>query len=255
MSQDLCARGRELFKKASQADELFKARLLEFFSSAKKDDQEMKRIGRWARAIGKRTRLFIGIKGFAWSAPPRPLPCCAMPRQSSLLGSPSVVSEKQRSTDHFLHRILTWPSHASGDSEARAERIFTAVFKQFLRDRFLQSSHHHRGSPASVLVSSNPGAGKKRRVKHPIFFSSAEGRNAYGGPPCALSKKVSCALCFSDPLFSSCRTDTISTSVDKGEIAGSCQAARRNGHDAVTHPIESRGSTRGRTDYALRLAT
>ena len=44
MSQDLCERGRELFRKASQADELFKARLLEFFSSAKKDDQEMKRI-------------------------------------------------------------------------------------------------------------------------------------------------------------------------------------------------------------------
>jgi hypothetical protein len=44
MSQELCARGRELFKKASQADESFKARLLEFFSSAKKDDQEMKRI-------------------------------------------------------------------------------------------------------------------------------------------------------------------------------------------------------------------
>ena len=44
MSQELCARGRELFKRASQADELFKARLLEFFSSVKKDDQEMKRI-------------------------------------------------------------------------------------------------------------------------------------------------------------------------------------------------------------------
>jgi hypothetical protein len=44
MSQELCARGRELFKKASQADELFKGRLLEFFSCAKKDDQEMKRI-------------------------------------------------------------------------------------------------------------------------------------------------------------------------------------------------------------------
>jgi len=44
MSQELCARGRELFKKASQADELFKTRLLEFFSSTKKDDQEMKRI-------------------------------------------------------------------------------------------------------------------------------------------------------------------------------------------------------------------
>jgi hypothetical protein len=44
MSQELCVRGRELFKKASQADELFKARLLEFFSCAKKDDQEMKRI-------------------------------------------------------------------------------------------------------------------------------------------------------------------------------------------------------------------
>ena len=44
MSQDLCARGRELFKKASQADELLKARLLDFFSRNKKDDQEMKRI-------------------------------------------------------------------------------------------------------------------------------------------------------------------------------------------------------------------
>ena len=44
MSQHLCERGRELLKKASQADELFKARLLEFFSGAKKDDQEMKRI-------------------------------------------------------------------------------------------------------------------------------------------------------------------------------------------------------------------
>ena len=44
MSQDLCARGRELFKKASQADELFKARLLEFFATAKKDDREMKQI-------------------------------------------------------------------------------------------------------------------------------------------------------------------------------------------------------------------
>jgi hypothetical protein len=44
MSQDLCARGRELFKKASQADELFKARLLEFFATAKKDDREMKEI-------------------------------------------------------------------------------------------------------------------------------------------------------------------------------------------------------------------
>ena len=44
MSQDLCARGRELFKKASQADELFKSRLLEFFATAKKDDREMKQI-------------------------------------------------------------------------------------------------------------------------------------------------------------------------------------------------------------------
>lgn len=44
MSQELCTRGRELFKRASQADELFKSRLLEFFSCAKKDDQEMKRI-------------------------------------------------------------------------------------------------------------------------------------------------------------------------------------------------------------------
>jgi hypothetical protein len=40
MSQELCAWGRELFFQALQADELFKARLLEFFSSNKKDDQD-----------------------------------------------------------------------------------------------------------------------------------------------------------------------------------------------------------------------
>ncbi|MGB9123419.1 MAG: hypothetical protein WCE73_22580 [Candidatus Angelobacter sp.] len=44
MHQQLCTRGRELFARASQADELFKARLLEFFSSVKKDDREMKQI-------------------------------------------------------------------------------------------------------------------------------------------------------------------------------------------------------------------
>jgi hypothetical protein len=44
MSQELCTRGNELFSKASRADELFKSRLLQFFSSAKKDDREMKHI-------------------------------------------------------------------------------------------------------------------------------------------------------------------------------------------------------------------
>jgi hypothetical protein len=44
MPQELCKRGRELFSKASQADDVFKARLLEFFSRAKKDDQEVKQI-------------------------------------------------------------------------------------------------------------------------------------------------------------------------------------------------------------------
>jgi hypothetical protein len=44
MPQELCTRGRELFSKASLADDLFKARLLAFFSSGKKDDQEMKQI-------------------------------------------------------------------------------------------------------------------------------------------------------------------------------------------------------------------
>jgi hypothetical protein len=52
MPQELCVRGRELFSKASQADELFKARLLEFFSSAKKDDPEMK----WIEALGEKHR-------------------------------------------------------------------------------------------------------------------------------------------------------------------------------------------------------
>ena len=36
--------GEGTIYKASQADELFKARLLEFFSIAKKDDHEMKQI-------------------------------------------------------------------------------------------------------------------------------------------------------------------------------------------------------------------
>lgn len=44
MSQQLCVRGGELFQKAFQADELFKARLLEFFCRAKKDDGEMNQI-------------------------------------------------------------------------------------------------------------------------------------------------------------------------------------------------------------------
>ncbi|MCU1255544.1 MAG: hypothetical protein JWM83_1843 [Candidatus Angelobacter sp.] len=44
MPTQLCPRGRELFSKASQADDLFKSRLLEFFSRAKKDDQDVKKI-------------------------------------------------------------------------------------------------------------------------------------------------------------------------------------------------------------------
>jgi hypothetical protein len=44
MHPQLCSRGRELFTRASQADELFKDRLREFFSSIKKDDREMKKI-------------------------------------------------------------------------------------------------------------------------------------------------------------------------------------------------------------------
>jgi hypothetical protein len=52
MHQQLCTRGRDLFTRASQADDLFKARLLEFFSSAKKDDREMKQI----EVLGERHR-------------------------------------------------------------------------------------------------------------------------------------------------------------------------------------------------------
>ena len=44
MPHDLCLRGKELYSKASLADDAFKARLLQFFASAKKDDQEMKQI-------------------------------------------------------------------------------------------------------------------------------------------------------------------------------------------------------------------
>jgi hypothetical protein len=44
MPQELCPRGRELFSKATRADDAFKAGLLEFFAAAKKDDQDMKQI-------------------------------------------------------------------------------------------------------------------------------------------------------------------------------------------------------------------
>jgi hypothetical protein len=44
MLHELCPRGRELFSKATQADDIFKARLLAFFAAIKKDDQEMKQI-------------------------------------------------------------------------------------------------------------------------------------------------------------------------------------------------------------------
>ncbi|HEX4605191.1 MAG TPA: hypothetical protein VH724_15060 [Candidatus Angelobacter sp.] len=44
MPHELCPRGNELFSKATQADDVFKANLLKFFAAAKKDDQEMKQI-------------------------------------------------------------------------------------------------------------------------------------------------------------------------------------------------------------------
>ena len=52
MPQQLCTRGRELFLKATQADDVFKARLHEFFSNSKKNDLEMKRI----EELGERHR-------------------------------------------------------------------------------------------------------------------------------------------------------------------------------------------------------
>jgi hypothetical protein len=52
MPQELCPRGKELLAKAAQADDVFKKRLLDFFSAAKKDDQEMKHI----EALGERHR-------------------------------------------------------------------------------------------------------------------------------------------------------------------------------------------------------
>lgn len=44
MSPALCSRGAELFQTAAGADEVFKARLIEFFSHTRKDEQEMKDI-------------------------------------------------------------------------------------------------------------------------------------------------------------------------------------------------------------------
>jgi hypothetical protein len=44
MSPKLCPRGSELFAVASQADEAFKTKLVEFFSNTYRDDQEMMHI-------------------------------------------------------------------------------------------------------------------------------------------------------------------------------------------------------------------
>jgi hypothetical protein len=44
MSVKLCLRGAELFAIATQADEAFKTKLVEFFSSRYRDDQEMMQI-------------------------------------------------------------------------------------------------------------------------------------------------------------------------------------------------------------------
>ena len=44
MPQELCLRGKELFSKASMADDVFKAQLFQFFANTKKNDQDMKQI-------------------------------------------------------------------------------------------------------------------------------------------------------------------------------------------------------------------
>ena len=44
MSPKLCPRGSELFAVASRADDAFKNRLVEFFSTTYRDDQEMEKI-------------------------------------------------------------------------------------------------------------------------------------------------------------------------------------------------------------------
>lgn len=44
MFHPLCSRGAELFAAATRADAEFKSRLARFFSSPKKNDQEMKEI-------------------------------------------------------------------------------------------------------------------------------------------------------------------------------------------------------------------
>ncbi|HKD78204.1 MAG TPA: hypothetical protein VKH81_00820 [Candidatus Angelobacter sp.] len=44
MSPKLCPRGAELFAVASHADDAFKTKLVQFFSNAYRDDQEMVQI-------------------------------------------------------------------------------------------------------------------------------------------------------------------------------------------------------------------
>lgn len=44
MIQDLCPRGAELVEAASRADRTFKASIIQFFSNAKKDEEEMRQL-------------------------------------------------------------------------------------------------------------------------------------------------------------------------------------------------------------------
>jgi hypothetical protein len=44
MSPEMCPRGGELFRAASEADMIFKSTLVRFFSNARKDEREMQQI-------------------------------------------------------------------------------------------------------------------------------------------------------------------------------------------------------------------
>ena len=112
MHQQLCKRGIDLFARASQADELFKARLLDFFSSTKKDDREMKEIevlGDTHRdadeAFHRHKRILHGLRRSSCGCP-------AVCRCHQIIQVHSRLRRFRKSTKQVRIVKASWPSGA-----------------------------------------------------------------------------------------------------------------------------------------------
>src|SRR5579864_115193 len=104
-------------------------------------------------------------------------------------------------------------------------------------------------NPASVLVSSHPGAGKRApgtaKSSFPMLRVAMLMRALY-----VPSQQALFVPRVSDLLVSPCRPDHIPTSAYAGETTGWGQTSERSSHATVIQQLESCGSTQaGQTTY------